>query len=497
MKYRIALYLLVLIAACTYYSSELVAFWHEQKPKALIAYQLDPFPEKPAQLAFYNDSGIRGADDYARYELKRAHKETGYEFAIVLRPTLPRGYSLESYASELFDAWKIGANTGGKGLLFLFIEDDQELKIEVGYELEDMYPDTFCLGFQETIKSYMSGNYYGDVFGAMIAAVVDKHNGQETFTRFSIGELKRGGMSQGFLSGGAGVSTKDFYNSIQQRVARSMEYNPTDIDSRFPAGLTPDVTAVNFLSALENGIDYPFLPCITKGSQMMRLEYPHPPAQLKTMWQRYAAAGPMYIMQQGDLAVARFSKGNAFHLLMRRNKDKQWLVDFPKTWAYQASPPNKSFCRLENPDNQWMFAFRDSNWRVADYRVPTPADVDADPYEHIHHLQQLIKANPNDADLYFQLGEFLYYECYWIRAAIRTMEKGLALEPDTLDKRFMCIDMRLRFPMWDGVTDHYEAMVKHYPNYERAWNSYAWFTSSCLNDKKLNASVRSRSPFHN
>ena len=34
---------------------------------------------------YYNDSGIKGSDEYARFELKRTREEVNYDFCMVLR----------------------------------------------------------------------------------------------------------------------------------------------------------------------------------------------------------------------------------------------------------------------------------------------------------------------------------------------------------------------------------------------------------------------------
>lgn len=81
--------------------------------------------------------------------------------------------TIGDYASGLFDHWDIGSKTGGKGVLILFVEDLGTLKIEVSYELEDVFTDAFCKFFQPTIKNYYAGRYLGDTFGGVLKALLD------------------------------------------------------------------------------------------------------------------------------------------------------------------------------------------------------------------------------------------------------------------------------------------------------------------------------------
>ena len=443
---------------------------------------------------YYNDSGIKGSDEYARFELKRTREEVNYDFCMVLRKSLPKGETIENYAIKIFDEWEIGKDFGGKGVLFLFIEDIQELKIEVGYELEDVYPDTYCTSFQKEVKTYMAGNFYGDVFGSLMSSMLRRKKG-DAFTLYSDKSLVRGGMSQRFLSGGAGVTTRDFYSDIRERVDAAMDYEHEEVVKKYPVGKTPLDSLTSFLNALHDGIDYPFLPMVTKGSQLMKLEYPHPANMLKRFWNEYSQSQPFHIMEDGDLAAAKFSKsGGCIYLRKAQNGD--WLVDIPKTWSYQAyhTSSNRQWLIVKN--QPWMFAHRDIDAARAEYSPPELRSVEEDPYERIHQLEKNVKENPHDAEAYFKLGEYLFFECYWIRAAIAKLEQGLELSPSNIEYRFMVIGMRMKFPMWDKIPHHYESILKVKPKYYRAWVDYHHFSKSYFGDKKLTRDIKNRSPYH-
>ncbi len=66
---------------------------------------------------------------------------TGNEIAVVTIPTLENTYTIESYATELFEKWGIGKEKEDNGVLLLISRDTRELRIEVGYGLEGELTD--------------------------------------------------------------------------------------------------------------------------------------------------------------------------------------------------------------------------------------------------------------------------------------------------------------------------------------------------------------------
>ena len=77
------------------------------------------------------------------------------ETLIVTLPSLPPAHTIESLAAEVFSNWQIGGTTDGRGLLLLLSDAEKLIKIEVSYELEDVFTDIFC-GYIEDkqLKNY-------------------------------------------------------------------------------------------------------------------------------------------------------------------------------------------------------------------------------------------------------------------------------------------------------------------------------------------------------
>lgn len=70
-------------------------------------------------------------------------KHFDVDFVVMLVPSL-KGRELVQLTAELFTQWEIGKNTKGKkGILILIARKEQQIKIEVGYDLEAIYPDIY------------------------------------------------------------------------------------------------------------------------------------------------------------------------------------------------------------------------------------------------------------------------------------------------------------------------------------------------------------------
>ena len=77
--------------------------------------------------------------------------------------------ALETLAVDLVNNWRIGAQHEGRGLLLLLVDETKQVKLEVGYALEDVFTDAFS-GYVEDLQL---GPYYraGDVGTGLIAVM--------------------------------------------------------------------------------------------------------------------------------------------------------------------------------------------------------------------------------------------------------------------------------------------------------------------------------------
>jgi tetratricopeptide (TPR) repeat protein len=152
-----------------------VALWlyiekgeNSRLPGELEVFELDKRPQSERYLFDYA-AALRHYEEAAHGYLKRITSRFHIEALIVSVPALPAGYSVETLAVDLVNNWRIGADHEGRGLLLLLVGDAKKVKLEVSYELEDVFTDAFS-GYVEDLQL---GPYYraGDVGTGLIAVM--------------------------------------------------------------------------------------------------------------------------------------------------------------------------------------------------------------------------------------------------------------------------------------------------------------------------------------
>jgi uncharacterized protein len=73
-------------------------------------------------------------------KLESFEKTDSTQIAVAIFPSLEGG-SLEDFSMRLASAWKIGQKDHDNGVVFLIFKNDRQMRIEVGYGLEDKLTD--------------------------------------------------------------------------------------------------------------------------------------------------------------------------------------------------------------------------------------------------------------------------------------------------------------------------------------------------------------------
>jgi uncharacterized protein len=111
--------------------------------------------------------------------LKEHEDRTSNQIAILTVPTI-NGESIEEYAVEVFDAWKLGQKGKDNGILIVVVPNDRRMRIEVGYGLEATLTDAMAgriIQFAITPK-FKNGDYDGGITDG-VRAVIDVLEGGE------------------------------------------------------------------------------------------------------------------------------------------------------------------------------------------------------------------------------------------------------------------------------------------------------------------------------
>lgn len=425
-------------------------------------------PAKPSGKPCYlNTSTLQTINEVAIGDLKRAEEHTNIDYSMALLDGLPDGYTPETAAAELFDQWQIGHQHNGRGVLFLFIEAEGILKIEVGYEVEDIFTDGFVASFQETLKDYYRGEYFGDVVSSMIITMMRRAQGEDAqamMTQFQGGLPKISAPSvvqrSDYLSGGAGVTESNFIKSRTDRLHKVKQLSDKE-RAHYSKDADVETVLKRYLDSLKKGINDPYLPLLTKGSQFMRMEYPKNSGFQKSAYRNFS--GSYTIHKSGDYAAARFDRPEVMPILFRKDAEGDWLADITKSWAYSQATRDLKLMKPAYGDNAWIFAW-DSKFKEPEIpATPAPLPKDQSLEEAITQLEKAIKETPTNASNYFKLADIFFYECYWIRDAMKLIEQGLEYESENCLYRKRYVNFAYRFPDLSKVRDQYEAIYKHNP----------------------------------
>ncbi len=92
--------------------------------------------------------------------LKAHETATGNQIVVLTVPTIG-STSIEEYAVEVFEAWKLGQRDKDNGVLVVVVPQDRKMRIEVGYGLEGTLTDLACSQVIRNVMTpqFKAGNY--------------------------------------------------------------------------------------------------------------------------------------------------------------------------------------------------------------------------------------------------------------------------------------------------------------------------------------------------
>ena len=183
-----------------------VTFWPARdavhEPPPLRAFSLDSRPQSQRYLFDYAGNLEHYEEGVHRF-LRRMSERFHIETVIVTLPEMPVQTSLEELAVDLVNHWQIGGEFEGRGLLLLLIEQDRQVKLEVTYELEDVFTDAATGYFGDLqLRPY----YLADDIGTGLVAVMEELEQRARLKQqdnYTAGVIAR--LDEELLAGGAGA----------------------------------------------------------------------------------------------------------------------------------------------------------------------------------------------------------------------------------------------------------------------------------------------------
>ena len=96
--------------------------------------------------------------------LKKHEARTSNQIVVLTVPSI-NGESIEDYAVEVFEAWKLGQKGKDNGILIVVVPNDRRMRIEVGYGLEGILTDGTAGQIIQSVMTprFKDGDYDGGI----------------------------------------------------------------------------------------------------------------------------------------------------------------------------------------------------------------------------------------------------------------------------------------------------------------------------------------------
>jgi tetratricopeptide (TPR) repeat protein len=305
----------------------------------------DYWEKKPAGKNdyVYDDAGLL-TDTLESTNRYLAGLKTDYaiEAVIVTVPHLPPGHTIASLAAALFSNWQIGKTTGGRGILLILADKEKLIKIEVSYELEDVFTDMFC-GYIEDkqLKAY----FLSDQVNVGLVAVLEeieqraqiKH--QATYTSADINQLDKE-----LLSGGGGA---------KRQLSEYQEETIVAAEADYPAGRTPAEAWQTLIRSWEHKVRNPDLGVYTRITRLAYRDFKNLPDSRYEEDVLTYKDKPMEVLQNDNYAVIFFGKKkgwqNAPFLFCRTEAGWQFDMVHQRKYVRMGKSPSWGIERADYP----------------------------------------------------------------------------------------------------------------------------------------------------
>ena len=423
----------------------------------------DYITQKPVanNVYIYDKAGI--LDDIKESTGRYLEKfKTDYAVAavIVTLPVLPPTHTIESLAAELFSNWQIGKNTGGRGILLLLTHKEKLIKIEVSYELEDVFTDIFC-GYIE--DKQLRAYFLSDQLEIGLVAVLEEIEQRAQIKhseRYSLTDIDQ--LDQELLSGGAGA---------KRRLTDYQEEKISRVGQAYPAGRTPDDAWQTLIRSWEHKVRDPNLGVYTEITRLAYRDFTNLPDSRYEEDVLTYKNKPYEIIHNDTYAVIFFGKKkgweNAPFLFCQKNGGWQFNIVHQRKYVRMGKNPHWGVERSSHAYgdllarcpywmNQDIPLEGDDIYRIGDdhrlaqeiRKLESAYEEDPDdfrtvlqlgklytitslsPKKRIAFLKKAKKLNPGNPEPYKYLGIVHLDAFYQFQSAIKEMSAYVAQRPD-------------------------------------------------------------------
>jgi len=323
------------------------------------------------------------------------------EILIVILPSLGDRHSVTDAAVQLFSNWGIGKQLQGRGVLMLLVDDVKTVKLEVGFELEDVFTDLFTGYIQDVqLQPYFTSGKLDIGLIAMMEEIEARSQikYQGRYSRASVAALDARYLSQG--AGARHVLEE------QERPAPTAGV----INSSYPAGSTPEQAWQTMIRHWHDKVRDPDLGVYTAITRLTYRDYIHlPDARFDQDYRRYARKS-YEVRQSGDYAVIYFGreKGweNSPFFFCRCGEGWMFDIVHQRRFVRMGTAPHWG---IEFSEHPFMGLLMDA-FHFNGQDIPLAGDdlytIEKDAWwaEQVVYYEALHQSDENDADVSMALG---------------------------------------------------------------------------------------------
>ena len=287
-------------------------------------------------------------------------KNLQIDFRIATVRTLD-GKNINIEANKKFEEMQVGGSTiGDRGLLLFIAMQEQLIRLEVGYDLEDIYTDGFVGHIERELMApyFNSGHLFLGITETVVTIAMrglEKSTGdQSTLIAYSEDSTYR--------SGGAGAELKTDISSEEAKPEKI--FLPESIKKEFNAGNSPDETLIKFLAACRQQVNDTSLDIYTKESQLFLSDEVISSIELAKVAETYTDAA-FEKKIKGNRAVFKFE---SLPPIFFKETSKGWQIDLATMdragiMLFKVSP-NAEFKELSCVTNPYRFAYPDFRYKI-------------------------------------------------------------------------------------------------------------------------------------
>jgi tetratricopeptide (TPR) repeat protein len=393
-------------------------------------------PSRPGpDVCLYDQPGlVKDNADLIRGFLQNFRKQFGIEFVMAIVDTTAP-YTIEDYTEKMFHKWRIGRNSGDRGIFLVVSRKDCTIKMEVSYSLEEVFTDFYCsLQVRGYLEPYLEINRIGLGMQGFVEMLTNQAWDSIDNGTLSLepGSPKARPVSR-FVSGGAGV--KKYVNIAGKEI--TFKELKSEEKAYFSAQDTPEKTLDRFIEYVVRHTQDQDVSLFTDEWRMLNgVIPPTNSGQFKTMYRMIKDGMPYRLKQKGDYAVFLFRPDaeRSSPILLRKEKEG-WKVDWSTMIRCFVYDENNFWYLRDNTDSPYHFAFHENYikrgfWTFGFDDYPEELKQMKMPLkDKVAYFEKKIRNNSNDPLDYMYLGILYLIDCSIFDPACDLIEKAVSMKP--------------------------------------------------------------------